>query len=592
MSRATPAITNFTAGEISPRLAGRVDLSKYFNGCERLENFIVHPHGGASRRSGMRFVAGALSDGARSLLIDFEFNTEQTYVIEVGEKDDGSGFMRFFKDQGQILDEGAMYEIESPYGADDFDDLAWVQSNDTLILVHPLHAPHKLTRTGHAEWTLAPIAFTAQPSQWAADNWPSCVCFFESRLVLAGCPNQPNTLWFSRSADFYDFTMNTNPEEDGDPLDDDAIEISIAASHANAIEFLVPRKKLFVGTTGGEWTVGGASSGYPITPSGVNANQESNYGASGFMPVQVGGGALYVQRARRKLREMAYNWESDSFASVDLTILAEHITGAGIGQCAYAQEPDSIVYCVRDDGVLLAFTYRRDQEVLAWSRIVTRGAVESVAAVYNAAAQRDEVWLCVRRTVNGAVRRNIEFIEAPFDSDDSTEAFFLDAGLSYRGEPTTTVAGLDHLVGETVQVLADGATHPDCVVAGDGSVTLTRAASVVHVGLHSDAWIIPMRIEGGSERGTVQTKRKSISHVAVRFYKTLGGRIGTAVDRLETVYTRSSATPMGSAPPLFSDDKRVKVPTGWGRDGCVVVKQDQPLPMTVLMIVVEMVTYE
>jgi hypothetical protein len=101
-----------------------------------------------------------------------------------------------------------------------------------------------------------------------------------------------------------------------------------------------------------------------------------------------------------------------------------------------------------------------------------------------------------------------------------------------------------------------------------------------------------MRIEGGSERGTVQTKRKSISHVAVRFYKTLGGRIGTAVDRLETVYTRSSATPMGSAPPLFSDDKRVKVPTGWGRDGCVVVKQDQPLPMTVLMIVVEMVTYE
>ncbi|MGE4298323.1 MAG: hypothetical protein AB7E47_09875 [Desulfovibrionaceae bacterium] len=693
MSNTTPAITNFTAGEISPRLAGRIDLSKYFNGCRTLKNFHVHPHGGVTRRSGFRYVAAAIGHGQRSLLIDFEFNVEQTYVLEFGEDGTGQGYMRVFKDQAQVLSGETVYSLASPYGADDFADLCHVQSNDTLLLVHPNHPPHKLTRTGHADWTLAAIAFTEQPSVWTTGNYPSVVTFFESRAVYAATPSQPNTLWFSRVADYDNLDMNTNTEEDGDPLDDDAIEVTLSASQANAIQFLLPRSCLYVGTVGGEWTLGGASINEPITPSGIKASPESTYGSSGAMPVQVAGAALYIQRAGRKLREMAYSWESDSYASRDLTIMAEHITAPGLRQLAYAQEPDSVVYALREDGVLLAFTYVPDQEVLAWSRLITDGAIESIASLYNADARRDELWLCVCRQIplegwdlavtdatgeipdaageipdgragqgfvlpagrsfaagmvvrtqdatgaavyakylgaaaleagdadvavvfadaagaaaleyvvdadgacNAAAwelladgehmveRRCIEFMEDEFGADSTEGAFFVDSGLSYAGDATQAVGGLAHLAGRTVSVLADGSVQPDRVVGADGVVALARPASTVHVGLPYASVLQPMQLETATQTGSGQTRKKRIINVAARFYRTLGGKIGPGEDRLDAIHSRTTSMAMDQPPEVWSGDKSVVFPQGWTREAVLTVVQDQPLPMTVLMLV-------
>jgi hypothetical protein len=355
MSIATPSLTNFTAGEISPRLYGRVDLAKYFNGCSRLENMIVHPHGGATRRSGLRFIAEAAGSTGASLLIPFEFNAEQTYLLELAESG-GRGVLRVFKDRGQVLGEdGEPVEVESPYMGAELSRLRHVQSNDTLILTHPEHPPRTLTRLDHHEWVFAEIEFTSPPEQWAEGNQPTLACFFEDRLVLAATPQQPSTLWFSRTKEYYDFRTRTRevPLEDwgdwlirdvsnevrdgrtgdkfllldgdsfesdcvvkgataggekryyrytgvkvlvasgedlevvfadtpgtsqiesvhdaggslradcweeytlgqrikapdgGEPLDEDAFELTLSASQANVIEFLVPRSRLWVGT--------------------------------------------------------------------------------------------------------------------------------------------------------------------------------------------------------------------------------------------------------------------------------------------------------------------------------------------------------
>jgi hypothetical protein len=691
MSITTPSLTNFTAGEISPRLAGRIDLSRYFNGCRTLENFHVHPHGGATRRCGFRFVTQTLNPDRAGLLVPFESNADTAYVLEFGEDASGQGRMRVFSGHGVVMADGAPYALDVPYRADQLDTLRYAQSGDELILAHPAHPVRRLTRLAHDQWQLEDMEFTGCPKPWTEGNHPSVVAFFEQRLVLAATPDKPGTLWFSRTGEIEDFRLRTRevpldgwrdreiadsssdglrdgkagdtfllldgdgfekldglkgqhpdgttryyrykgmvnltasganktvtfrhePEgaqiepirdaegelnaefwdcfEPGDrteapageaPLDDDAIEVTLSGRQANAIEFLVARGKLWVGTAGGEWTLGG-SLGDPVTPESIKASQEGSCGASATRPEAVGFATLYIQRAGRKIREMAYRYESDAYVSRDLTILSEHITKPGLTQMAYVQEPDSILYCVRGDGALIALTYEPDQEVAAWSRIITDGAVECVAAVYNQAGKRDVLWAVIRRTVNGQERRYVEFLEAEFNGT-MEDAFFVDSGLTYDGPPTSMVTGLDHLAGRTVDILADGAVRTGRTVAPDGSLTLNRPAAKIHAGLPYASRLQPMRLEAGSNRGTAQTKKKRITKVAVRFHDTLGGRIGPTPDRLEPVYFRSPSVPMGQAGQAWSGDKSVNFPGGWTRDGILTVVQEQPLPMTVLLIV-------
>ena len=110
MARLSYPFTNFTAGELSPRLDGRVDLSKFKNGCSTLENFLIPAHGGATRRPGSYYVAEVKTSAAKTRLFSFEFSSEQTYIIEAGNE-----YFRFYKDDGQITSGGSAYEISTPY---------------------------------------------------------------------------------------------------------------------------------------------------------------------------------------------------------------------------------------------------------------------------------------------------------------------------------------------------------------------------------------------------------------------------------------------------------------------------------------------
>ncbi|QJB56175.1 hypothetical protein [Pseudodesulfovibrio sp. zrk46] len=693
MSIATPTITNFTAGEMSPRLEGRVDLSKYYNGCRKLVNFHVHPHGGITRRSGFRFVTEAMESAKPGLLIPFEFNGNQTYVLELSEDAAGQGRMRVFADHGVVLKSGTAQEYvrDIPYKADQFDRLRFAQTAEVLVIAHPEHPVRKLTRVNHDEWTLEELTFIGQPEQWGEGNYPSAVGFYEQRLVLAGTPREPGTLWLSRTGEMTDFRLKTREVpldgwrdreivaagghtvragkngdtmvlRDGDgfenldglkgqhpdgstryyrykgaknhvasgadltltfqdtvgdngieaiwgaddnlqdefwecfevgdrtdaqagdtPLADDAIEATLSGRQANAIEFVVPREKLWIGTAGGEWAVEAASN-EGVSPENIKASHEGTCGASSARPEAVGFATLYIQRAGKKIREMAYRLESNAYVSRDLSILADHLTEPGLRQMTYVQEPQSTVYCVREDGALLALTYDPVQEVAAWSRLETDGVVEAVASIYSDVCKHDELWAIIRRTVNGVECRYVEYLEGAFNGK-VEDAFFVDSGLSYDGEPATSIQGLNHLAGRKVAVLADGAVQPDQVVASDGSITLARPASKVHAGLPYQSVVQPMRLESGSQRGTSQTKRQRITRVGVRFYNTLGGRIGPDEAHLEAVHFRSPSNPMGKAVDVFSGDKTVLFPKGWTRESVLTVVQDQPLPMSILLIV-------
>ena len=147
--RSEPFQTNFTAGEFSPLLEGRVDLAKYPNAVSKMENFYVFPHGPADKRPGTRYITSVKTSSAVTRLIPFIFNTVQAYIIEFG-----NAYCRFYKDEGQILDGGA-YEIVSPYATADLPDLKFTQSADILYICHPNYRPRELTRTGHTAWTFS-----------------------------------------------------------------------------------------------------------------------------------------------------------------------------------------------------------------------------------------------------------------------------------------------------------------------------------------------------------------------------------------------------------------------------------------------------
>jgi hypothetical protein len=200
--------------------------------------------------------------------------------------------------------------------------------------------------------------------------------------------------------------------------------------------------------------------------------------------------------------------------------------------------------------------------------------------------------MIVRRTIGGVTKRYIEYLEVDFDEESAiADAFFVDSGLTYVGTPVTTVSGLTHLNGQTVSVLVDGATHPNRVVTA-GSISLQVAGSKIHAGLAAPAVLQTMRIEAGAGDGTAQGKTKRITKAVIRFLATLGAKAGADESTLDEIQFRKPSDPMNQAVPLFTGDQMVEWPNGYDFDGYLMIKQDQPLPMTVVSIMPQVHTFD
>jgi len=593
---------------------------------------------------------------------------------------------------------------------------------------------------------------------------PSCVSFFEQRLVFAGTKDEPQTLYFSKSGDYENMTTGTNA--------DDAMVYTIASNQVNKIRYLKSVRTLLIGTTGGEFSVSADGTDAAVTPTNVTIKRQSSFGAANVDAQPAGNAVLFLQRAKRKIRELAYNFDADGYVAPDLTILNETVTNSGINEMAYQQAPDSILWCVRQDGILSGLTYQRTDNVVAWHRHIIGGksdttkniiqqqisftantttvngtnntitlashglatndpiyyyaaahpitgissgslyfvirtdantiklattAANSAAGttigltgpstastqfiyqgvnissnvIYSAAhgfrtgniifydnvgtsigglseniayyvsrvddnqfklftdsklvtvvsltsahtseqtdnilqdakvesvatisgdLNEDELWIISQRWVNGAVRRFVEcFSEFDFDETAPQDFKFLDSHLSYSGVAVSSLSGLDHLEGETVSILADGATHATKVVTS-GAIALTRSATKVVVGLPYASVLQTMRIEAGAGQfeGTAQAKIKRISKVTLRLFETVGAKVGPSLDNLETVPFRTTSGAMDLPVSTFlAGDKEVEFADDYNTDGFIFVKQEQALPLTVLALYPTIVT--
>lgn len=427
----------------------------------------------------------------------------------------------------------------------------------------------------------------------ASEGQPSKVTFFRERLTLA----KGQQLFFSVSGDFENFSRT---DASGNVVPDRSIvSLTLASDQTDQIEWLVPGQALLIGTSGAEFACSENSSSEAFAPANVKIEQQTSQGSRAVRPLCVGYSTLFVQRSGRKLQELAYNFQQNGYIAADMTVLCEHITLGGIQQLAWHKEPYAVAWAVRGDGALLGFTFNKEQDVVGWHRHTLGGAfaggaavIESVAVIPSPDKTRDDLWLIVKRTINGQTRRYVEWMEREYRTGDAqADAFYVDSGLTYSGSPATTISGLSHLEGQAVSILADGAAHPDRVVTG-GAITLQFPASKVQIGFGFVSTLQTTRLEAGAQDGTAQGKTKRINRCSIRFLNTLGAFAGTDETAIDELQFRSASDPMDRAPPLFSGDKLIEWPGGYDGDGWVMVQQRQPLPMTIIAIMPQINTYD
>ncbi len=430
---------------------------------------------------------------------------------------------------------------------------------------------------------------------FANGNFPSAICFYQQRLVFAGSEQRPQTIWFSRTGNYESFSKSSPAKAD------DAMEITIAGNEVSKIMWLVSLRTLLVGTSGTEWEV--KSSSGILSPGDISMVPQSYRGSAKLPALIVGNSVLHLGRTNRELRDLLYDFGTDSYTGSDHAILAGHLFEShSIIDWTYQQSPYSIIWCVRSDGVLLGHTYLREHQVYAWHRHLTLGKFLAICTLPS--TFQDELFAVIERTVNNEKVYYLEIMENNYaissNLDEDNHLFYADSGLFYQGEATDTILGLEHLLNEEVCIVADGAVVKNQIVrdfsseedfepVGSSSigVKLPFEAKKIVVGLPYTARLQSMPLE--TELSGVSVGRKKIiNRIGVYFKDTNSAFIGTdfTESEMDEVKWRLLEKP-GQAVSLHSEDAWIYTNNVYDNQVYACVESQKPLPCTVLAIIPE-----
>lgn len=404
MSEISLSLNSWLSGEMSSETYGRFDIPSYSKGAKFIRNFIIKEQGPVMYRPGFDFIVNTkLNKYAK--LHKFIFNDDQAYVLEFTDQ-----VLRFYKNGGLIMNGSVPFELVTPYlESDDLTLLAVAQNADTMYIVHPKYAPRKLTRTNDTSWTLASVTGTAYPFT-SSGNYPRAVAFAQGRLWYGGTDNAVDVIWGSKG-----------PNSDGTPnydnfttgtADTDAMKYILAppSGRVNAIEWIKANNKfLLVGTYGGVSKINGGSDDYAITPTAINVREITSFGCINTPAESTGSSVFYVQRNRKKMREIKYYITEDAYIADDKNLVSTEIVGPGIAEICYAQGEPDIIWARCTDGMLIGTTTNRSEGINGWHRHILGGdaIVESIVAVPRS-GNPDQLYASIKRTINGSTVRYVE----------------------------------------------------------------------------------------------------------------------------------------------------------------------------------------
>lgn len=488
--------------------------------------------------------------------------------------------------------------------------------------------------------------WSLEEDAWSSTlGYPRCVALHQGRLVFGSTDYQPQTVFMSSSGVFDDFGVGA--------LDSDAIQIDISTKGVSTVNWMAPARGQFVlGTSSGELTISAGTAG-ALTPSNATQEPRSSGGANIQQPLTINNEIVYIQKSGKKINTFRYTYEADNYQNDELTFLSQHFyEETYITEIAYANDPDQQIYAVLNDGTMVVGTYYREQKIIAWSQYGTDGLYESVTSIN--AGGNSQVWVVVKRTINGATKRYVELFDDGTGSGNLDG--FSDCYISYSAPKTitgitkanpavvtatahgfnngdrvkivgvsgmvevngrtflvanktantfeltdtsgtnvnssayttyssggevhklfTSVTGLSHLEGETVQVKADGGAHTDQVVSG-GAITLDAYAYEVTVGIayESAAELLPREdnVGNGSTQGQAGRFVRPVLRVIDSCIPAVNGKI---------LPSRSASDRMDSALSLTTGDLDYSAYT-WSESTNLRITTSRPLPLTVVAV--------
>ncbi|WP_398469654.1 hypothetical protein [Tardiphaga sp.] len=414
-----------------------------------------------------------------------------------------------------------------------------------------------------------------------SEGYPRSVTIFEERL----CYGQKYSVYGSKTFDFNSFRSGAN--------DDDAVSFKLAG--ANDITWLQESDGfLLVGTIAGVRTLSGGGNNEPLTPSKFKNRGSPTKRCSSIPPVKAGSTFVYVGFDRKSVVEMAFSLEKNGYSTTPVSIISEHIPKQGISSICYQSETDPIFWLGLDNGELGGLTYEADQNVRGWHRHkiggrwgnYDHGVIEWVASTPGQSGA-DDVWILVRRTINGFTRRYIEVLRSPFEYGDVTDAFMVDCGLTYEGVPKANFSGLSHLEGEPVVALADGKVVKGLVVHA-GEVVLPWPASKIHIGLPYSAVAETLELDVGGRDGSVMGRRKRVNSLILSVLESANIYVKSATrSTFEGQKAgRNTIVPPTNVVSLFTGNlDEVRLDDSWEGQGRIRIEAPDPVPATIRAII-------
>jgi len=671
--------SNFTSGEIDPRLIGRVDLAVYYNACRQARNVTPLIQGGMSRRDGSEFIDTTATECIR--LLSFQFSTEEQYLLAFADSR-----CYIYKDgttlQTNIAGTGNDY-LTTSITAAQLVDYDFVQTADYIIGTHPENPPVQIIRTSDTFWTITTIPLTNVPqfdyddgdspaptsniqtltfanqntsdrfklsldgilseeiiysndlpttaeniesalyalpntansgvsvlssgggvyvvtfsgssaADWplisgaavltqsasfsvsavetqagvprdedvwsAGRGWPRTTTFHEGRLWFGGSASRPQTLWGSVVNDFFNFDA-------GRARDDEGIDVTLDTDQVNAIQGMISNRSLQVFTTGQEFFVPSS----PITPENVAIVSQSNFGSKRVRPITIDGRTIYFQRTGKAIREFSESADvSNQYKSNSITILSSHIVVNPIRMTATRGSENidaNYAYFVNSDGTILVYNVLGAEGIVGFTLWDMGDYLFTDAAVVN-----DELF--------GLVANGSSTHIARMNSDRVT-----DLGVKKATPVGGVFTGLDHLDGETVVIVGDGAYEGTAVVSG-GQVTVDDDHTTTEVGLLFTPVIETMPLNQALQNGPNFAEPKKVNRVTVDFYESLGMIIKNSLGYTVRIADKTMGVNEFDNPTPQTGRKDIWL-MGWDNIATVTITQEEPVPMTILTIAVE-----
>lgn len=626
--------TNFTAGEITPLLSSRVDSNAYKNGTKSLKNFRILSQGGIRRRGGLRYLQ-ELSDIPYQAE-PYVYDEDEAYILL---------FSNTQLDVVDISDPTnlATTVTSCAWTTAMIGELQVAQSGDTMIVTHPDMPMQEITRTSASTFTVTEFDFehdgtahyepfyrfvdpavTITPqnsntgsqnftasssifsSDWvgehieytdsagtvvhitvtayvsgtvvtgnfsaavantnARDTWAEqvfsarhgyarSVMFHDQRLIFGGSRDLPNHLFMSKTGEYHNFDIGTG-------LDDESIQIQIAENQVSEIKSLSSFRHLAIFSSEQELYVP-TDNNRPLTPTNIAIKKQTSYGSGDVSPVEFDGAVVFLTKSKGAVREFVFSDISQAYNSDALTLLSPHLIGTPtqmVSQREASDQVEAYLYLVNEAGKMPVFMSIRKEQLQGWAEWSTQGKFK------NAVVVNRRVYVVCERTINGSTFTSLELLDNQYHTD---------SALKLTSGSATTDWTIAHLPNTEVVVKSGNYAMGTYTTNASGELTLTAAVDEVEIGLNFTPTITTLPPEFQLQDGISVGQKRRIVRAVIDLNETLNVKTkGT------TLLIRRVTDDFSAEPTPVTSRKEVYL-LGWSAEGTVTITQDQPLPITI-----------